>query len=230
MLPSIQFRKVAVPFFSGEKETFATVLVAALIKLYGLQVLDWDGATIQMQLKDDLEVDPPRQVYDQFMALINALHTDMIYRDVPLFDETISALNRQGVGTQQDIPSVDEVAWAVYEIRMNDPDPVSRDPKNPWSRDIRKYVRLVLDDEGLQLAPEVLSFAGSKHIAPESVDDPAYYAGTWNSQQARADEVDQIVNEKAQTLIQHLITLGVSFETSDSRTDVSDRDNQALSA
>jgi len=202
------------PFLSGERETFATVLLAGLMKAYGLEVIDWDGVTTQLQVKEDFGVEMPRRVYDQLMALQNVLTTDAVYKQVPVFDETISALNRQGVGLEQGVPSVDDTAWAVAEIRLNDPDPTTRSPEQPWGRDIQKYVRVVLDDEGFTRAPKILDFAADRLPGKEGTDDAAMYAATWGVQQSKADEIDQWVESQAEKLIAHLMELGIDFTAS----------------
>lgn len=214
-MPILQraLRSKLTPFLSGERETFATVLLAGLMKAYGLEVLDWDGATIQLQVKEDFGVEIPRRVYDQIMALQNVLTTDAVYKQVPIFDETISALNRNGVGVEQGVPSVDDTAWAVAEIRLNDPDPATRSPDQPWGRDIQKYVRVVLDDEGFTRAPKILDFAADRLPGKEGMDDVTMYAATWGVHQSKADEIDQWVESQAEKLISDLMELGIEFET-----------------
>lgn len=212
MLIPREMKEAGAAYFSGERPTFATVLLAILFKLFGPEVLDWDGLTIQLEIKDRFGVDVPRRVYDKLMALITALSTDRVYKEVPLFDEFVSAINGEGMGIEQDIPAVDDVAWAVAELSMNDPDPVTRDPKNPWSKDVQKYVRVVLDDEGMSIAPKVLDFAPSKVRQLEGMDAPEVYAGSWGSSQDRADEVDRWVDNMAMTLIRQLMDLGIELQ------------------
>lgn len=199
-------------FFSGQEPSFATTLLSILVKAYGTEVFDWDGLTIQLQIKDDFDTEPPRPVYDKLMALLTALTTDNTYKEVPVFDEFVNAINGRGIGIEQDIPSVDDVAWAVTELAMNDPDPVSRNPEQPYSTQIAKYVRVVLDDEGMSIAPKALSFAADRAIRNEGFDDPEYFAGAWGSAQERADEVDAWLEQKALALIQQLMEIGIKFD------------------
>jgi hypothetical protein len=154
----------------------------------------------------------PRKVYDKLMGLITALTTDLVYKDVAVFDETISALNGRGIGVEQSVPAVEDVAWAVAEIDLNDPDPVTRNPKDPWKPDIKKYVRVVLDNEGFKIAPKVLEFAPNVHIPQEGMDDPSYYAGAWGSQQEKADEIDIWISGQITKLIEQLDLLGITVE------------------
>jgi len=205
------FKSAAIPFLTGEIPTFATVLVSILLKLYGVQALNWDGASIQLEIKDDLGVEMPRRVYDQLMGLLTAITTDSVYSNPAVFDSIVSALNRQGVVPDNIPPTVEDVAWTVAEIGMNDPEPVSRNKENPWGFKVAAYVRAVLDDEGLTIPPAVLSFAHTKTPAAQRMDDPEMYAGTWGSAQARADEVDADIETKAVELIKQLQSLGIEI-------------------
>jgi hypothetical protein len=215
MLVNQQFRKIAAPIFSGETQTFASVLVGALFKLYGPSVIEWDGITIELEIKDDLGVDIPRRVYDQMMGLINVYATEAVYTDVSVFHETVYALNRRGMGLRRGAPSVDEVAWAVAEIRMNDPEPPSLDRENPWSRNIAKYVRALLRDEGFTIAPKSLEFAQADKTLPTEGNEAQWYGAAWGEKQAKADEVDQVVETTAVRMVRDLVSLGIQLKESE---------------
>lgn len=209
------FKKRAAPYFSGDKPSFATTLLAALMKVYGVDVLEWDGITIQLQVKEDFGVDMPRKTYDKLMALILALSTDRVYKEVEVFDEVVNALNNRGFGTERDVPPVDHVAWAVAEIGLNDPEPVSRNPEDPWSKDIKKYARVVLDDEGMSRAPKSMDFAPERAPKAEGFDDPAFFAAAWGSADERAAEIDALIEKKAGVLIEQLLDLGIDFSAAE---------------
>lgn len=201
-------------FLEGEDETFCTVLVSALLRMYGPEVLNWDGATIQLQLKDDLGVEMTRRVYDQIMGLLAILNTDAVYKDANVFDVAVSALGRQGLVFDNKPPSVQDVAWAIAEISINDPNPVTRDPKAPWGTQIQRYIRAVLDDEGMNIAPAILSFVPDKTPGKNTNDPASDYAGEWGVRQAEADEIDEMVEARFRALLQHLESIGVKVEGS----------------
>jgi len=207
-----EFIAAARPYLTGEAEAFATTLLSILLRAYGVDVFEWDPITVQMELKDDFGVEPPRRVFDKLMGLLSALSTDRIYKDVAVFDETVNALSGHGAGVDRDIPSVDEVAWAVAELTMADPEPVTRNPEQPFGRDIQKYVRVVLDNEGMTIAPNVLGFAQSRAPKAEGNADPDLFSGAWGAAQARGDEVDQWVEQMTGKLLQQLQSLGISFQ------------------
>ncbi len=204
-----EFREQATPYLSGAKPAFATSLVGILLKAYGAAALNWDGLTVQLQLKDDFELEMPRKVHDQMMGLILCMTSDRVFTEVPVFDEMVSALTGQGVGYEQDCPPVQDVAWTVTEILLNDPTPTGRPANRPWSRDIAKYVRVVLDDEGMPIAPKALDFAGDKEVPTESTAGEDYYAAVWETQSERAKEVDEWVQERVTLLVGQLEGLGI---------------------
>lgn len=219
-MPTItrEFRAAATPYLTGEKPAYATTLVAILTRLYGVDVFEWDPVTIQLEIKDDFGVEMPRKVYDRMQALLTALTTDSVYKRVDVFDEIVSALSGHSIGVEKDIPAVDDVAWAVVELRLNDPEPVSRDPKEPFNRDIGKYVRVVLDNEGLDIAPRALSFAPGRTVKAEGMADNQYYAGAWGSAQASADEIDQLMDQRVMELIDQLYDIGVVISEGTAKT------------
>jgi hypothetical protein len=209
---SDSYRKIIAPLFSGDVDVPATVLVAALVKMYGVDVFEWDGITIEMQVKDDVKVDMPRRVFDKVMVLITAMSTTAVYVDVAAFDQFISAINGSSISTRKDIPSVEEVAWAVVELRMNDPEPVTVSRENPFSRDVRKYVRVVLDNEGMNIPPKALSFVEGTAPQSETTPDAALVAGEWQSKQAMADEIDTLVQGELSKLFKKLADIGVEVK------------------
>lgn len=197
------------PLLRGEGTPFATTLLAGLIRSYGVEMLEWDPTTLYLEIKDDFDVDMPRKNFDRLMGLLNAITTQTVYTEVEAFDETVSALAGYGVNTQQDIPTVLDVAWAVTEIRLADPAPVGRED-NPWSPNIGRYIRVVLDDEGMAVPPQCLDFVPMGKL-PDSLE-PTAYNDAFGSLKARADEIDQKINSIAVMMIGQLQYLGLAPE------------------
>lgn len=208
------FKRRAAPFLSGERPTFGTVLVSILLKAYGVEVLEYDGATIQMEVERDFGVTMPRKVYDQLLAMVTVLTTDQAYTDVEIFDEICNALCRKGLGSYRKIPPALDVAWAVTEMEIADPEPIGRNPKARWDDDIKRYIRVVLTDEGISFAPKTLDFVKSLPPDTRETQDPAIFASSWLSKQEASDEIDAQVEELSQTLIQHMKDAGISAPVS----------------
>lgn len=208
--PSNDFKAKLVPFLNGEKEAFATTLLLGLVKTYTLDLLQWDGITIQFQVYDDFDIDMPRIVYDKLLALITCLNTDAVYTDIIVFDKIVSALNGGATTICDGAPSVEDVAWAVNEIRLNDPVPVSRPPNDPWAPNVARYVKAVLTDEGFTIPPKVLSFAGSSQVGG-TTNIPFLYTAGWQGAQSKADEIDQWVDRTTMSMIQTLSELDINL-------------------
>ncbi len=210
--PNEHFVRAARPFLAGERETYATVLLAILLKSYGAEVLDWDPLTVESQVADDFGTHMPQIVYDQLMALMTAMNTDVVYRSVEVFDQTVNAFCRVGRDADQDIPASEEVAWTVFELTANDPDPYNQGPDGemPFGPDIALYCGVVLADDGIKRPPKTLAFASLPSWAPKELsNDPVAFAGAFQSQQASAEDIDRIVEKNFRQLVSHLQEIGV---------------------
>ncbi len=204
--------RAAKQFFSGERETYATVLLGILLRKHGVECLGWDPVTIEAEVKQQYGVDMPHTVYDQLMALINALTGDSVYRLVDVFDRTVNALTRCGAENEADIPSAEEVAWTVFELMANDPDPYDQGEKGdfPFSHDIRLYCGVVLEDEGIRHPPSTLSFATMPQRKKSSLSDsPQEFQEAYQSQGKEGESVDEFVRKHFSEMLDHLKEVGI---------------------
>lgn len=207
---SEQFRTVAAQFLSGAKETYATVLLACLLSSYGAECLDWDPMTIEAQVTEDFGVTMPHIVFDQLMGLIVAMTTDSAYTSVEAFDRTINALTRCGADSDDDMPSVEELAWTVFELTINDPDPYDTTSEWPFSPNIALYAGVILADAGIKRPPKTLEWAKLPRWAPDDVsEEPGMFHAAWDSQVSQSEDVDRHVQKQFQLLVQHLSELGL---------------------
>jgi hypothetical protein len=206
------WRRQAAAFLSGETETFGTVLVGIILKAYGAAALNWDPLTLRVQIGEDFGAEVARVPYSKMMALINVMTTDTVYNSVPVFDTTVNSLAGSPGNQMDGVPGADDVAWAVAEITMADPDaPKDRGRQTLWSPDIAGYVGMVLDHEGISGEPKVLAWArrrGQK-VASDHTQDPDFYNAAMGPSQAKATEIDEVVNSRVQELVQHLGMLGI---------------------
>lgn len=206
------WRQQAAQYLSGEVPTFGTVLVGLVLKAYGGDALNWDPLTLRVQIGEDFKVDIARVPYGKMMSLINVMTTDTVYRSVPVFDTTVNSLAGSPGDQMDGVPAVDDVAWAVAEITMADPEPpLIPGQRIPWSPDIQGYVGVVLDHEGISGEPKVLAWAkrrGQK-VASDHAQDPDFYNAAMGPSQAKATEVDEVVSQRIQMLVEHLGTLDI---------------------
>lgn len=207
---SDQLRRVASEFLSGERETYATVLLGILMQVYGAECLNWDPLTIQAQIAEDFGVHMPDIVNDQLMALVAAMTSDTVYTSVHAFDQTVNSFCRVGVDDDQDMPAPEEVAWTVFELTMNDPDPYNTTSEWPFSPDIARYCGVVLADAGIKRIPTTLEFATMPAWMPKNLGDhPQEFAEAYQSAEEQSAGIDQFVQKHFQVLLSHLAEIGV---------------------
>lgn len=198
-------------FLDGSRPTYGAVLLIGLTRRYGLELLDWDGLTIELEVKRDFGVEMPRLVYDQLMGLISAITGDAVYREAEPFDQLVNALNRASVQHEQDAPTTSELAWTITELGLVDPEPHGR-PEQPFNHQVAAYCRTCMEEDGYQVAPKVLKFAQMRNRTI-GADDPMMFAGAFESHQRAAEEVDAEMKTKLAELLDHLEELGIELPT-----------------
>lgn len=199
--------RAAKPFLTGERETFATVLVSALIRLYGAEALNWSPETIELQLKEDLSVEMPAPQWDQMQALIAVLTSDLFYQDVEVFDRTVSALVLSPTHGEHEIPAVEDVVWTVTETSLADPGHAGK-----FSLNIALYCGVVLQDEGFMKPPSVLGFAKLSGQIAGNGNNVDEYQAAYQARDAELDEVNQWVGRRVAMMIDHLAELGIHVD------------------
>lgn len=199
--------RAATPFLNGERPTFATTLVFALIRAYGPEFLNWDPCTLEMEIQHDFNVRVPRVQMAQILALSGILTSDRFYQDVQTFDQVVNALSCADGEEEQDIPAVEDVLWAVTEAGLSDPDHVGQ-----FSDGIRRYCGVVLADEGFVRAPMGMSFAIMAQHPVASSDDPSGYSDAYTARDSQVKEVEQWLSQQINKLLHDISELGVSIE------------------
>lgn len=136
-----------------QEDVPASVLVAACIDQYGMEVFEWDGETIHLEIFQDYKVVPLKNTVDKIQAMITALSTDRFYKDFSVFESICLALSDDdpAVGTLEQA-NPEQMAWAVLEVLENDTTP------HEWSEDVKAYVKEVLKEYGFLDPPEQLEF------------------------------------------------------------------------
>lgn len=200
---------------NGDRTIHASSLLAGFVGLYGLEALSWDPSTIDMELSDDFDGKIKNEVFDKLMAAVTAITTDTVYRDVGVFDSTISAFSGGGLSDEDDIPTVEELCLTVAELFVIDPAPEQvKFDAGRWHHDVRKYCRVVLDDEGFAISPAVLSWVPNRppKVAAHSEPNPAELAATIAEQEARAKEVDVWVDGHVEQIVQEVRDMGLNVD------------------
>ena len=133
---------------SGDIEAPATVLVAVLLKHFeGPEFFDWEPDVLYQEVRDDFGAEMPAEVSDKIWALVSALTTDLFYKDPLFFNHVANALGGGPTNMEDfELATLEEIAWAVIEVGMNDLDDAD---EQDFAPEIQVFVGGVLKREGL---------------------------------------------------------------------------------
>lgn len=190
-----------------EPDLFATALVGKFIKTFGAEALDWDAATIELEVEEAAGRKLPPGNYARLMAGITILTRDLFFKDLPGFLQLATVLSGDvPVEGMTHEPDALECAWAIIEGLLISP-PDDRD-EEPFCDDIRKYIGFQLDEEGILAAPDVLEIAirptSMSQVASRLPDDPGLREHVIAAASARSDDITQTLATSLATLNQQL--------------------------
>lgn len=127
----------------------------------------WDPDAFDHEFYDLINARVPQQNLDRLNAVLAGITTDRFYKDWQAF--TYIAKTLSGAYDPLDMSDhlmVAEACWATTEIMLND------DDKPSWSPEVKKYVGLILEEDGLKIAPRQLQWA----TLPEVYEGSSYPA------------------------------------------------------
>lgn len=188
--------------FEDPSSYASTLLVAAMDIFETAEFLNWDPESVKADLRDSISVTLPQRASDRMQALILALTTDQFYRSLESYIAICNALTGAGADFRSfDPATVEEMAWAVTEIRLNE-DKMPSD----YSDEIKTYVGIEAAREGFGELPPVLKFGYfDDHYAKasESANDPDMFAAYFTGSKAEvAAIVDNVNSRKLEMLTQ----------------------------
>jgi acyl carrier protein phosphodiesterase len=186
---------------SGEVDAPATVALAVLLKHFGsTEWFDWEPDVLYQEVLDDFNVKMPPGVRDKLWALVTALTTDLFYRDPLFMNHVANALGDGPTNMAMFEPAtLEEIAWAVIEVGMNDLD--DSDEEN-FAPEIQIYVGALLKREGLGPIPP-LEWAQTE--APGlAVDDPSVAAMQTQERAEKMEILREHLKEQVQRLHEEL--------------------------
>ena len=141
--------------------TFATSLLGIFLDAYGVEGLEAQPEAILVQIKQDFGVDLPRRNSDKLFAAINMTLTNLPYTDLGTFIVTVDGLSRERESNFQVISPtpIEDVAWGVTEMVLNDPVRNLPELRDRFSVDVLAYIGACAAYAGLLQMPETLKFA-----------------------------------------------------------------------
>lgn len=196
------------------EDTFATVLAAIFIDEFGADAdcLSWTSETVYQELLDAFQVELPRANLDRLMAALTILSTDLFYTSAKHFVALCNILSGDTLDpTVFDPASVEECAWGITEAFLLSPPEQTDEGGNPFSRDIQEYVRITVENTGLQNPPDILQIAGN--LQPQRMDvetfagDQEMFLAFYQSQQEIEASLKEWLKERQQQLQEQLSSL-----------------------
>jgi hypothetical protein len=193
-----------------DEEQLATPLALLVLDLYGLEALEWDPETLQMQLRDDYKVQISGTTLSRIYAAFAVITTDAFYHDVSRFIQ----LSRVFAGNDFDVdvfsPAyLDEIMVALIEVFLLDPP----EKPYPFHEEISGYVAESMKSLGVMRPVFLLRefFENPVEYAPtEREDDEEMFAAVYQVQQDREKELLQIAKDHVTLLISQLTRLPLS--------------------
>jgi hypothetical protein len=192
------------------QETFATVLLTLFLDRFGMEALEWDPATIALEIEAEFDVDLPQVPLDRLLTAIQIVTTDRFYKSLPDFIDFCNTLDgdefNPGVFNPAD---AEEVAWGITEALLLSP-PDENDPE-PFTDEIRAYIGAALDSEGIINAPDVLKIALRRARISPSIedfsDDPEMFSAVYAVEDGKKEDINQSIKLRLSLLIAQLKAL-----------------------
>ena len=141
-----------------EPATPASVLLALLVDEFGTEFFKWEPETLVLEIKDQWGVEASQMALDKIWSLVTSMTTDQFYRSPSAFTATALTLgdNKPHNFDFLEPPSVMGTAWAVVEVYLQDqPD----DPKKAFTDEVKRYMGVILANEGFSKGFGVLNVA-----------------------------------------------------------------------
>lgn len=192
------------------RETFASVLLTLFLDKFGIEALDWDPATITLEIEEEFDVELPQLALDKLLVAIQILTTDKFFKSLPDF---VTFCNVLGGDTYRpdmwDPADAEEVAWGITEALLISPP--EDDDKEPFTDEVRGYIGAVLDSEGIINAPDILRIAlRAARVSPNITDfsdDPTMFNAVYDLEAGKTEDINQSIRLKTDLLIKQMAAL-----------------------
>lgn len=192
------------------RETFASVLLTLFLDKFGIEALDWDPATVTLEIEEEFDVELPQLALDKLLVAIQILTTDKFFKSLPDF---VTFCNVLGGDTYRpdmwDPADAEEVAWGITEALLISPP--EDDDKEPFTDEVRGYIGAVLDSEGIINAPDILRIAlRAARVSPNITDfsdDPTMFNAVYDLEAGKTEDINQSIRLKTDLLIKQMAAL-----------------------
>jgi hypothetical protein len=189
-------------------DTFATSLLLIAADKWGYDCFDWAAPSLRLEFKDAWQVDIPENNLGKLLAAIRLVTGDEFYRSAAAFVAICNSLYGQADFESFDPADPTEILMGVTEALLLWP-PAGDTPT--FSLEVQEYISHAFLIEGYEQPVGVLrAVVGSKSptiMSAEFADDPEMFTGIYQSQQARAKDLEQEYFNNVRELIEELSNL-----------------------
>jgi len=193
----------------SDKESIGTTLLIGLMDRFGTEMLNWAPETLTKEAHSEYGVLIPAVNQDKLNALVTCITTDMFYSNLDVFLQTCRSLS----GAEAEFETFDpadshELAWGITEMSLVDPP----EEGERFNEEIRSYIGLKLNEEGLTSPPAVLKPHADMPDLTQDINDSLEGDGIeaksyWDSQQETKIAIEGFVASRLQQLAESLAQL-----------------------
>lgn len=197
------------------EDTYATVLLAAVLDQYGQEALEWHPFTLRLELEQDFGAKLPKINLDKLMSAIAVTTTDLPYITPDRFIVVCNSLSGEEYDPETFDPAdVFEIAWGLTEMRIIDP-PADDTPE--FSPEVVAYISYILRESGVTEPPAIMRFAVDPR-AVETVggnlsDDPDMFSAYMSRQESLNAEVAEMLRDNTEELQGQLSALPLKSQS-----------------
>ena len=133
-------------------ETHAIVLYVLMMASYGEEWLDWDTATVYLELREDFGTEPSSETMDMLSCVQMIMTTGQFFNRLDAFIGTCNTLSTGSPSFAVfDPATTPEIVWAITEVSL-------MRELLPFSYDVKAYMKVALKADGIDPSdyPDVL--------------------------------------------------------------------------
>jgi len=181
------------------KNAYATPMFTWMLNKYGTEIIQWDPATLELQLREDLGVTVPGYNLDKIHAACSLLASNLFHVSLETFNNICLAFSRGLVSGDYMIPaSAFDILWGVTEAKILEGGDFD---KEGFSHNIALYAGVVMDQAGIYEPVKTLSWAEYQRGRKEAVyaaiaDDPLDYEVYQSRQTDKRDQLNEDLQSK----------------------------------
>jgi hypothetical protein len=198
------------------RDSFGTALVVAIIDDFGVEALNWEPETIELELHEKYGQSAAPWNLDRFHAASSLMTTNLFFTSLTAFNAICSTLSFDTPIDGEFVPaSLPEVVWGLTEARLLLGS--EEELEMSFHRSIRLYVGKLLEEDGVLNPPEILNFAQMTKLGDPDLqliaDMPDLTAMFEANQAATKQDLEAGMLQRAVTLLAQIG--GLDLDSSD---------------